>query len=231
MKIAHAVVALALLSVPLSAQAQVVVTVDRNTGNAATHDFTFAHVPSPVADDVAAKAKVALVDGERDENGGGLGGLIDGLLPHDEDEPGANFFFNAGTPGGRFLIDLGSAIDIAQVNTYSWHPSTRGPQIYTLYASDGSAPTFNPTPRNGVDPTAAGWTRITAVDTMPKNGDMGGQYGVSITDRTGRLGRFRYLLFECAVTETLDDYGNTFYSEIDVIRGAAADQLRSSKFE
>jgi hypothetical protein len=52
---------------------------------------------------------------------------------------------------------------------------------------------------------------------MPKGDDTGGQYGVSITDPSGSLGTFRHLLFECAVTETFDDYGNTFYSEIDVI--------------
>ena len=44
-----------------------------------------------------------------------------------------------------------------------------------------------------------------------------GQLDVSIGAATGAIGRFRYLLFVCSVTETDDDYGNTFYSEIDVI--------------
>jgi hypothetical protein len=206
-----------LACVPSTALAQVTVTVDRNTGAAATHAFKFARVPSPVTDDAAAKAKLLLVAGEADDNGAPLGALTDGLLPRDEDEPGANFFFNAGTSGGRFALDLGSAIDVAQVNTYSWHPNTRGPQIYTLYASDGTDPKFNPAPKSGVDPTTCGWKRLAAVDTMPKGDDTGGQYGVSITDPSGSLGTFRHLLFECAVTETFDDYGNTFYSEIDVI--------------
>jgi len=40
---------------------------------------------------------------------------------------------------------------------------------------------------------------------------------VSIKSSSGSLGRFRHLLFVCAVTETDDDWGNTFFSEIDVI--------------
>ena len=47
--------------------------------------------------------------------------------------------------------------------------------------------------------------------------DGGGQYGVSITDAHGILGKYRYLLFGFVATETDDDAGNTFYSEIDVV--------------
>jgi len=32
------------------------------------------------------------------------------------------------------------------------------------------------------------------------------------------LGNYRYLLFDCYVTELYDNWGNTFYSEIDVVR-------------
>ena len=45
----------------------------------------------------------------------------------------------------------------------------------------------------------------------------GGQWGVNITDLSGSLGKFRFLLFDCYVTEVADEFGNTFYSEIDVI--------------
>lgn len=207
---------------PSAASDPAVVMVDHNTGKDATHAFKFARVPSPVADDAAAKAKIVLVDGDADPNSGSVGAINDGLWPRDEDEPGANFFFDAGTGGGRFVIDLTKRLDIAQINSYSWHPDTRGPQIYTLYASDGADPKFNASPKSGVDPTTVGWTRIAAVNTAPKDADTGGQYGVSITDRSGTLGAFRYLLFDCVVTETLDDYGNTFYSEIDVVAKAVA---------
>ena len=33
----------------------------------------------------------------------------------------------------------------------------------------------------------------------------------------GALGKYRYLLFDISRTESDDDFGNTFYSEIDVI--------------
>jgi len=196
----------------------VIVTIDRNVGSAATPAFTFAHVAAPAKDDAAAQATVRLVDGEGDPNGAGVHALVDGLLPHEEDEPGSNFFFNAGTTGGRVRLDLGEAIDVAEVRTYSWHPNTRGPQVYTLYASDGTDPAFQTSPPNGVDPVSVGWRRMADVDTRTPGGDPGGQYGVSIHRTGGPLGHFRHLLFVCSATEMDDDWGNTFYSEIDVVR-------------
>jgi hypothetical protein len=55
------------------------------------------------------------------------------------------------------------------------------------------------------------------VNTKPKTGDGGGQYGVSISNTDGALGKYRYLLFRTDPTEEDDDNGNTFYSEIAVI--------------
>ena len=40
---------------------------------------------------------------------------------------------------------------------------------------------------------------------------------VPMTDPSGSLGKHRYLLFDCYITELHDNWGNTFYSEIDVI--------------
>ena len=206
-----------LLSVALTAQAQVKVTVDHNTGPNATPDFKFKNVPSPVKDNAATQAKLKLVVGAKDDNGADLSVLTDGLLPAEQDQPAANFFFNAGSDGGRFLMDLGTAIEIAQVNSYSWHPDTRGPQIYALFASDGTTAKFNLEPDAKTDPTSCGWKLIASVDTRPKQGDSGGQYGVSITDASGSLGKFRYLLFDAVPTESDDAWGNTFFSEIDVV--------------
>ncbi|HZS49094.1 MAG TPA: hypothetical protein VFC63_28765 [Blastocatellia bacterium] len=196
---------------------EVKITVDHNSGPAENKDFKFKNVPSPSKDDAATKAKLVLVDGEVDPNGADLDAVTDGRLPDFEDDPGSNFFFNAGTGGGRFRIDLGSAIEIAQINTYSWHPNTRGPQVYRLYMSNGDDPKFNGTPKSNIDPATVGWKLIATVDTRPKQGEGGGQYGVSITDTTGSLGKYRYLLFDCSMTEGDDDFGNTFYSEIDVV--------------
>jgi hypothetical protein len=152
-----------------------------------------------------------------DGNSGAVSAVIDGLLPRDEDEPGANFFFAERLTGGRLSIDLTRVVTISQINSYSWHPNTRGPQVYTLYAATGADPKFVAAPRADVDPATVGWVKVTAVDTRPPGTDMGGQYGVSIAAKSGNLGSYRYLLFDCAATEMQDDWGNTFYSEIDVI--------------
>jgi hypothetical protein len=206
-----------LLGFAIAVSAQVKVVVDRNTGTSATGEFRFDHVPSPVKDNAASKAKLSLVVGKQDPNGVSLSALTDGVLPTEEDEPGASFFFDAGSDGGRILMDLGGAIEIAQVNTYSWHTDTRGPQVYNLYASDGTDPKFNSEPNAKTDPATCGWSLIARVDTRPKHGGSGGQYGVSISDSRGSLGKFRYLLFDSVPTETDDPWGNTFYSEVDVV--------------
>jgi len=203
---------------PVLALAEVKPVVDHNTNEQATPAFKFKNVPAPSKDDAATKAKITIVAGEQDPNGGTTAKLNDGKAPTEEDQPDENFFFNAGTEGGRLAIDLGSAINVKEVNTYSWHPNTRGPQVYKLYASEGTEKDFNAAPKAGTDPAKAGWKLIATVDTRPKGGaEVGGQYGVSVADRAGALGKFRYLLIDSSRTESDDDFGNTFFSEIDVI--------------
>jgi len=187
---------------------------ERNPNNAATREFKFKTIASPVKDDAGSNAKLTLIDGDLDQGSAELSALVDGRLPNDEDEPGANVFFRAGSSGGRFSMDFTSPIDIARVNTYSWHPNSRGPQLYKLYAADGSDPKFNADPKRGIDPTSCGWKLIALVSTLPDQGEDGGQYAASVSD----VGKYRYLLFDCYVTELYDNWGNTFYSEIDVIR-------------
>jgi hypothetical protein len=193
------------------------ITIDHNANNVANRDFKFKNVPSPAKDDAASKAKLVLVDGDLDANGADLVVVTDGLLPTDRDEPASNFFFTAGSNGGRFRFKFAAALEVSQVNTYSWHPNNRGPQIYKLYGSDGLDPKFNVNPARTIDPANAGWTLIASVNTVSSNGFEGGQYAVSIANPGGSLGKYRHLLFDCFVTETNDDFGNTFYSEIDVI--------------
>ncbi len=190
------------------------VVIAHNPNSTATRDFKFKNIASPIKDDAATNAKLTLIDGDLDQGAAELSALVDGRLPADEDEPGANVYFRAGSSGGRFRMDFGASIDIAQVNTYSWHPNSRGPQLYKLYAADGSDPKFNPDPKRGIDPSTCGWKFIALVSTLPDNGDGGGQYASSVSD----IGKHRYLLFDCYVTELYDNWGNTFYSEIDVIR-------------
>jgi hypothetical protein len=185
--------------------------------NESANGFKFKNVPAPSKSDAATRAKFTLVDGQRDNNGGDLRRLRDGRVPNDEDQPAENFFFAQGTDGGRIQIDLGTNTTVKQVNTYSWHASTRGPQIYQLYASAGTADGFNAEPKRGTDPVSCGWKLIARVNTSPKEGDGGGRHGVSISSSEGNLGVFRYLLFDISRTEDRDPFGNTFYSEIDVI--------------
>ena len=197
----------------VTARADVTVIVDRNMGDNATPAFRFARVPPPSRDDAATSAKIELIAGRIDANSPGLAAINDGRASGDWDEPASNLFFAPGTWGGRFRIDLGAVTSIAQINSYSWHPDSRAAQLYKVYGSDGSEGGLELAPGSKIDPAKAGWKLIAFVDTRPREGETGGQYGVSIRD----VGRYRYLLFDVFETEGDDDWSNTFYSEIDVI--------------
>jgi hypothetical protein len=93
------------------------VTFDRNPISTATREFKFKNIASPAKDDAAANAKLTLIDGDLDQGSAELAALVDGRLPSDEDEPGSNVYFRAGSSGGRFRMDFTTPIDIAQVNT------------------------------------------------------------------------------------------------------------------
>jgi hypothetical protein len=191
----------------------------RNEPGAATTAFKFEGVPAPSKASEATDARLAVVEGIVDSASGGLEVLNDGQLPTERDQPERNFFFAQGSDGGRLLVDLGAAAELKRVNTYSWHPGTRGPQVYRLLASDGSAENFVAKPKKSTDPEKSGWTRIASIDTRPKQGKPGGQYGVSIFDPAGSLGKYRYLLFDISRTEADDQFGNTFFSRIDIDDG------------
>ncbi|HEX2473412.1 MAG TPA: basic secretory protein-like protein [Lacipirellulaceae bacterium] len=216
------VVALSNLISFSASRADIEPVVDTKRADAATADFKFENVATPSPTDAANRAKFTILRGQRDTNGGELNRLHDGRLPSNEDEPDANFFFAAGSEGGRILVDLGEAIEIQKINTYSWHPNTRGPQVYKLYVADSADNDFNPDGRRTRrgDPTEAGWKLAAEVDTRPSEGEPGGQYAVSIADAAGgALGKHRYLLFDISRTESDDPFGNTFFSEIDIIDG------------
>lgn len=201
----------------LVSHAEIKVAVERQASDSASALFQFKNVPPASQNDAASKATFTFVDGRQDRNGGDLAVLHDGRLPNEEDQPAANFFFAAGSDGGRLLVNLGSAIDIKQVNTYSWHPGERGPQVYGLYAAEGYPGDWTALPQKGVDPAKCGWRLIAQVDTRPQQGDAGGQYGVSISDSAGIIGTYRYLLFDVCRTDSDSPFGQTFFSEIDVV--------------
>jgi len=205
----------AVFVVECASQASVKATVERRSG---APNLAFTSVPAPATNDAAATAKFTLVDGTRDRNSGSLAVLHDGRIPTGEDQPSANFFFAPGTDGGRLTLDLGKVIAVKQVNTYSWHPDTRAPQGYRLYASDGTAEGFGATPKRGTDPASCGWTLVASVDTRSEDGNDSPQHGVTVADSGGgALGRYRFFLFDISQTEDRDPFGNTFFCEIDVL--------------
>ena len=194
----------------------------------ATATFKLGKIQSPRRNDAAAKAAFTLADGQRDNNGGDLGVLNDGLVPTEEDQPSANFFFRGGSQGGRIAADLGSIINVAAVCSYSWHPGGRGPQVYTLYAATGTNAGFVAAPAKSADPATSGWQLIAKVDTRKAADQVGGQYAVCVTNATATLGAFRYFLWDVQPTDSNDPFGQTFYSEIDIVSATPAAEPESS---
>ncbi|HEX4460590.1 MAG TPA: basic secretory protein-like protein [Polyangia bacterium] len=192
----------------------VVVTVDHNDAEKASPLFYFATVPAP-RPSAAWPATFELTDGRPDGNSR-FDALHDGTLPQLADQPEQNFFFQNGSNGGRFRVDLGRVIDVKEIDSYSWHPDERAPQIYRVYGSDGSGAGFVAKPTRALDPTQCGWRLIASVDTRQKFADAGGQYGASISRPGATLGRFRYLLFDVSRSSG-GVFGNTFLSEIVIV--------------
>ncbi len=190
-----------------------------STGQSAENSgFAFRDVSTPSNNDAATNATFEIVSGELDSSGGDLAILHDGRVAASDDQPARNCFFRAGTDGGLIRIDLGSVITVKEVSSYSWHSSSRAAQVYKMYAATGMSSDFNPEPKTGVDPAQNGWTLVANVDTRPtENKIEGGQHAVTISDTARAIGQFRYLLFDIEKTQDRDPFGNTFYSEIDVV--------------
>ena len=182
-----------------------------------TASTPYQRVPAPNADNAARNASVVIVDGRRAPNSGPPDRLVDGRMPTSEDAPTQNLKFEDGTLEGRVRFDLGSVMPIAQINSYSWHKDKRAPQVYKVYGSDGTAKNFDPAPKIGTDPAGCGWTKIALVDCRPREGPPGGRYAISISDSSGSLGNFRYILFLMFPAQTDDISGHTFYGEINII--------------
>src|SRR5690242_3808922 len=85
---------------------------EHNPSSVANREFKFRNIASPSKDDAATNAKLTLIDGDLDQGSGSLATLVDGRVPADEDEPGGNVFFRAGSTGGRFRMDFTTPIEI-----------------------------------------------------------------------------------------------------------------------
>jgi hypothetical protein len=110
-------VVVCVLGMPCPLWAEAEATVEVNRGDQATADFKFDKIPAPSQTDAANSAKAKIVAGRRDANGGQLNALNDGKLPGNADDPRENFFFAAGSEGGRLLVDLGEETAIKRVNS------------------------------------------------------------------------------------------------------------------
>jgi len=182
---------------------------------ASDEGFKFDKVPPPATNDAATEAAFIIVSGERDGNGGELDKLHDGEIPASQDDPSGNFFFSG--DGGRIAMDLRKPIWIERIGTYSWHTGERAPQTYKVYGAVGNEPGFVAKVEGDTDPTTVGWTLIADVDTRNEIGADGGQVGVAITGNgPSPIGKYRYLLFDVLKTDD-GPFGNTFFSEIDVV--------------
>ncbi len=196
------------------------------TGHRATAtDFRLDPVPPPAINDAAATATFTLVDGSHDRNGGDLNVLHDGRIPADADQPAANFFLSRGSAGARLAVDLGKVISVQSIASYSWHPGVRAAQVYAVYAAEGPEEKFIAAPKRDIDPLSCGWRLLAKVDTRPKNGEPGGQTGVAI-NAGATPEKIRHLLFDILPASDRDPFGQTFFSEIDVIEAGGPELQR-----
>lgn len=193
---------------PLSAEVIVVPEV-LTLGNG----FSFEKQAAPATNDLGTTAKWSVLSGKQDRNSAPVSAFHDGKLPKGDDEPRANFFFAAGTDGGRILVDLGKEEKIDRISSYSRHFNSRGPQVYTLYGS-----VSDQAPKADDDLLKAGWVEITKVDTRNPKEKPGGRHGVSIMGKDGPLGSYRQLIFDVRPTEKKTQFGLTFFSEIDIVK-------------
>ena len=179
------------------------------------NSFSTEKTPAPATNDAATKATLKLISGTIDPNGGPLAVLGDGKIPFNDDDPSSNFFFDAGSNGGRVLVDLGKVTEIASIATYSWHSGTRAAQNYEVFTAEGAAKGFDAAPAAGVALAEAGWTPLGKVDT---SGQPPGQHAAVIAPAAAKsLCRCRYVLFDIKKNPLAKEFNDTFFSEIDIV--------------
>lgn len=204
-------------------QGEVEVTIEVRPVGEARPTFKFENLPAPSSSDAGNLARITLLDGTRDPNGQPLTALVDGELATQDDDPQKCFFFRG--EGGRVMLDLGREIDIKQLNTYSWHTGARAAQVYTLWAAGDDARGGRLRRAGSNDPRRYGWTKVADIDTHNTDGGNAGQIGVSISGGNGQaLGNYRYLLLDVEKSQPDHRFGNTFYTEIDVVDGNEYEQ-------
>lgn len=200
-----------------------------------TPEFRFASIEPPSAEDYAdasqARTRVSLAHGpllvadfDSAYSSGGVDRLADGRAQANADAPLESVFFEGGAHGG-FLFDLGRAVSIVKINSFSWHKSqflkenhVRATQKYTVWGFAGDDP-----PAAAWPSEENGWARIARIDTddffdVVAPLDRPAQQACSIIGVSGSLGPFRFLLFEVhpTIASHDDERDHTFYGEIDI---------------
>lgn len=215
------------LSVP-AAGPDIVVTIDRTTGDwddlamgppSSTDDANYLRNPSAL---ITAVPGFGRPDPESGAVGDRLPRLNDGKSPDSEDDHANNVWFDTASHS-RILLDLGVGMDIARINVYSWHAGALSPQQYSLWASD------LPAPSPSSSDLSRNWKLLASVDTRPL-GD-GGKHGSSINSTSGKIGHYRFLLFD--VPANKPEWNRSgFFSQINVYRtGRVLPALRLQKRE
>ena len=209
-------------------RAQVMVRIERGDGTAA---FRFPTIEPPsdrdYADRAAGYASIRLVRGALRAvsaiPSGAVGLLLDGRGQSAQDSPAESVFLD-NNAAGALLMDLGRAVSIAKINTFSWHQDrtpqnrVRAVQKFTLYGFDGETP-----PGVDGDFEQAGWRQVARVNSddffrVMQPIDRPAQQACSITAARGAVGRYRYLLWAVEPTQSINPLylNNTFYAEFDV---------------
>ncbi|MEE8169385.1 MAG: glycoside hydrolase family 38 C-terminal domain-containing protein, partial [Phycisphaerae bacterium] len=136
--------------------------------------------------------------------GSALPRLNDGVVARNDDDTSRCVWYDN---AGRFYIDLGGAVSIARINSFSRHRGNRAAQFFSVWGSSAAA-----MPPAGFRHGKHGdWTLLAVVNTK-ELGD-GGVHGSSITPPPDRaaLGPYRHLLW------VVQDVGQgTFFTEIDI---------------
>ena len=141
-------------------------------------------------------------------------GAIDDVLPriNNGDPPRNNDDIHRNTwldnGHARIILDLGKTIDVARINTYSWHKRERASQKFSIYGSENDE-----LPDASLLKPGEGWALVARIDTM-KLGD-GGMHGSSVFHSQREVGRFRWLMWDMPLRRPNLRPG-TFISEIDV---------------
>ena len=187
-----------------------------------TDQFRFPTISKPSTDDLADQSKggsqITVPQGKlrtRPSFSPNPNVLIDGKGQSKQDSPQESLFFEHGS-FGSILMDLGRAVSIRKINSYSWHQHNRigdhrvrAHQGYVLYGFAGNHP---PSAKEIGSPNSE-WVRIARVNSdqffqVHQKLDRPAQQACSIFASKGELGNYRYLLWDVKAP--------TFFGEIDV---------------